>query len=153
MQDDREELRGVDMLELPSNATDRDILVNIHARIKEMHPIITTEVPRMQLLLERITTAQDNMSAAATRMAETNERAELRFSKLEDRLQSANDKASGKGQIPLISHYLILGSMVLIAILVVLYVNKQTIDATLTSIKVGQEKTEKVIKQELNEHR
>lgn len=150
-QEELEECIGADMFELSSNASDRDILINIHTKVKEMYPVVIKDVPRLQMLLERIATAQDTMSAAAARMANTHELAEQRYSKLEDRLQNVNDKAAGKGQIPLTSHYLILGSMVLLAVLVVLYVNQQTIDATLTSIKVGQEKTEKVIKRELEQ--
>lgn len=131
--------------------TDRAILLGIRKKVEDMHPVITVELSRMQVILERITAAQNTMSSAADRMAATHEHAEKRFSKLEDRLQVANDKASGKGQIPLVSHYLILGSMVGIAVLVVLYVNQQTIDATLTSISVGQEKTERIIKNELEQ--
>lgn len=130
--------------------TDRAILLGIRKKVEDMHPIITMELPRMQVILERITTAQNTMSSAADRMATTHEHAEKRFSKLEDRLQIANDKASGKGQIPLVSHYLILGSMVGIAVLVVLYVNQQTIDATLTSISIGQEQAQKNIMSEIH---
>jgi hypothetical protein len=130
--------------------TDRAILLGIRKKVEDMHPIITVELPRMQVILERITTAQNTMSSAADRMAATHEHAEKRFSKLEDRLQIANDKASGKGQIPLVSHYLILGSMVGIAVLVVLYVNQQTIDATLTSISIGQEQVQKNIMSEIH---
>lgn len=111
-------------------------IYDIHALLKNIHPVVMTELPQMKILLSTIANAQTAMATAANSMAATAEKAEQRYMRLEDRLQNANDKASGKGQIPIISHYLVLGGTVLITVLVVLYVHKQTIDASLTSIRV-----------------
>lgn len=140
---------GAGAIKMEPTKDREELLVSIHKKVNEMHPVLMVELPRMQVLIERIAIAQNNMSDAAIRMSITHEHAEKRFSKLEDRLQEANDKASGKGQIPLLSHYLVVGSMILVVVLVVLYVNKQTMDATLTSISVGNAKTQHLIEEEL----
>lgn len=111
-------------------------IYDMHELLREVQPLLQVEIPQMKMLLSTIASAQTTMASAAVSMADTNQKAEDRFSRMEDRLQSANDRASGKGQIPLMSHLIILGSSVFITILVVLYVHRQTVDATLTSIKV-----------------
>lgn len=113
-----------------------DRVYSIHEILQKIYPVVETEIPQMKILLTSITSAQNAMAAAASSMAATAEKAELRYTRMEDKLQNANDRAAGKGQIPILSHYLILGGTVLITVLVVLYVHKQTIDASLTSIKV-----------------
>lgn len=114
-------------------------LYDMHQLLSDIHPIVRAEIPQMKILLSTISNALDTISNAAKSMAETNQKSEERFSRMEDRLQSANDRAAGRAQIPLTSHLLILGSTVFITILVVLYVHRQTVDATLTSIKVQHE--------------
>lgn len=126
---------------------------NMDEKLSALYPILMVEIPKMQMLLSTIANAQSSMALAAASMANTNEKAELRFEKMEGRLQAANDKAAGKGQIPIISHYLILGSSVLIAVLVILYVNRQTLNATLTSIKIDNEKTHELIKEDIQERK
>lgn len=113
-----------------------DRIYSIHELLQKIDPVIKTEIPQMKILLTSTASAVNAVAAAATSIAATAEKAELRYQKMEDRLQAVNDKAAGKGQIPILSHYLILGGTVLITVLVVLYVHKQTIDASLTSIKV-----------------
>lgn len=113
-----------------------DRIRTMHEMFEEVYPSIQ-EIPRMNVLLSTIAAAQTSMSMAASSMAETNKKAEDRYARLEDKLQDANDRASGKFQIPIISHYLILGGTVLITVLVVLYVHNQSLDASLTSVKVG----------------
>lgn len=129
-----------------------DRIHSMDVKLSELYPVLMAEIPKMQMLLSTITTAQNSMAMAAASMASTNEKAERRYEKMEERLQEANDKASGKGQIPIMSHYITLGGTVLIAILVILYVNKQTLDATLTSVKISGQETQKAIKEELQRH-
>lgn len=119
-----------------------NLIYAMDQRLDAMHPLLTTEIPQMKAVLNTVAEAQKTMAYAASSMAATNEKAEQRYARLEDRLQDCNERASGKGQIPIMSHYIVLGGTVLISVLIVLYVNRQTMDATLTSIKVGQEKIE-----------
>lgn len=128
-----------------------DKVYDIHEWLSEIKPIVLTEIPQMHVLLSSITASQQTMAAAAASMASTNEKAEERYARLEDRLQSANDRASGRAQIPLVSHYLILGGTILCAILVVLYFTKQTIDASLTTLKVGQDKNLQLMEQKIEQ--
>lgn len=88
------------------------------------------------ITMERLMTAQDRMCLAVEQLSKISESAEERYRRMEDKLQEANDKAAGKAQIPLTSHFIILVSAVLIIFLGVLYVTKQTIKATVTSIEV-----------------
>lgn len=113
-----------------------DRIYNMDEVLRTIEPLLKTEIPQMKILLSSTASAVQAVAAAATSIAATAEKAELRYQKMEDKLQHVNDKAAGKGQIPILSHYLILGGTVLITVLVVLYVHKQTIDASLTSIKV-----------------
>lgn len=126
-----------------------DRIHSIDEKFEKLFPLLLSDIPQMKLLLSTVASAQTAMATAASSMAETNRKAELRYEKLEDRLQNANDRASGKGQIPIVSHYLILGGTVLISVLIVLWVNKQTLDATLSSIKIGQDKTQKLLEKEV----
>jgi hypothetical protein len=91
-------------------------------------------------LLSTMASAQSIMSSAATSMASTQAKAEARYEKLEDRLQEANDKAAGRGQIPIITHLIIMVTTVLITILFVLSFTNQTLEGTTSSVKVGQGK-------------
>lgn len=112
-----------------------ELSTEILDKINDMHSIVGTS----HHLLNSIAAAQSTMAAAANSMANTNSVAEQRYAKLEDRLQEANDRASGKSQIPIISHLLILGTTVLVTLVLVLYATNRTIDATFTSLKVKQE--------------
>lgn len=114
-----------------------DRIYDMHEMLREAQPILNTEIPQMKILLSTISNALTTMSSAAASMADTNQKAEDRFSRMEDRLQSANDRASGKNQIPLISHYIALAGSLFITVLILLYVHNQSLDATLTSIKVN----------------
>ncbi len=109
----------------------------IDKKVTAMYPVIMTEIPKMNVMMQTAVNAQHQMAAAADRMASTHEKAEVRFGILETRLQEANDKAAGKNQMPIWSHYLVLGGTILMTVLIILYVTQQTIDATLTSIKIN----------------
>lgn len=109
-------------------------------KINDMH----TLVDNSHRFLSNIVSAQNSMAESAHKMAVVNEHADIRYAKLEDRLQEAYDKASGKSQIPIISHLLILGTTVLVTLVLVLYVTQTTLDATLTSVKVKQGAQDKV---------
>jgi hypothetical protein len=111
-------------------------IYDIHVLMRQFEPAVQ-EIPKINLLLQNIANAQSTMALAAASMAKSIEKGEERYQKLEDRLQEVNDRASGKGQIPLLSHYATLISAVMVTILVVLYVHKQQLDASLTSVKVS----------------
>lgn len=128
-----------------------EIIYTIHELLKEMRPTILSEVPKMVQLMSTVAAAQTAMSAAATTMAATHEKAEKRFEKLENKLQDCNNKVAGDGRMPITSHYMVLGGTVLITILTVLYVNKQSLDATLTSLKIGQKEVQKEIINRIDE--
>jgi len=115
-----------------------DRIYNMHEILQAIEPVITVGIPQMTTLLSSVVTAQSTIAVAAESMAATSRKAENRYEKLEGRLQSANDRAAGRGQIPLLSHYIVLVGTVLTALLIVLYVNKQTIEASLTSVKIQQ---------------
>jgi len=119
---------------------DEDLEKTVHRidkKVTAMYPVIMQEIPKMNVMIQTAVNAQHQMAAAADRMATTHEKAEIRFGILENRLQEANDRASGKNQMPIWSHYLVLGGTILITVLIILYVTQQTIDATLTSIKIN----------------
>lgn len=78
----------------------------------------------------------EKMCSAIEELARTHAKAEERFRQLESRLYDCHDKALGKGQIPIVSHFIILGSVVLVSVLGVLYVTEHSIKATLTSIDI-----------------
>jgi hypothetical protein len=115
-------------------------LRRIDRKVADMYPVVMTEIPKMNVMIQTAVNAQALMSAAADRMATTHAEAEVRFGKLEERLQEANDKAAGKNMMPIMSHYLVLGGTILILTLLVLYATQQTIEATLTSIEVRKER-------------
>lgn len=131
-----EEVELLEETELASDVI--GIIYRIDKKVNAMYPVVMTEVPKMQVIMKTVADAQTLIAASADRMATTNEKAESRYSRLEDRLEAAHEKAAGKGQMPIVSHYLILGGTILISVLIVLYVNQQTINATLTSIEVKQ---------------
>ena len=111
-------------------------IYDIHTLLKRLEPVVQ-EIPKISLLMQTVSTAQTTMAAAAVSMASTLERAEKRYEKLEQRLEDVTDKAMGKGQVPLLSHYMTLVSAVMVTVLVVLYAQRQQLDASLTSIKVN----------------
>lgn len=124
----------------------------VHAmdeKLSMLHPMLMAEIPKMQLLLSTMATSMNVMSAAALSMATTNDKAEARYERMDLRLQEVNDRASGKGMMPITSHYMTMFGTVLIAVLVILYVNKQTLDASLTSIKISGEKIQQTVKEEV----
>ncbi len=125
-----------------SKSSPHSLIKDIHQKVQEMHPIITLDLPRMQVLLERVSNAQTVMSDAATRMSLTHEHAERRFSKTEERMHEVYEKLGGKGQMPITSHYLVVGSLILVAVLVTLYFSQHTIKANLDSISIEKIKKE-----------
>lgn len=127
-------LEGEDMVGECKSCED---IVEIKKMLDDIHPVILESVPQMYTLMTSVATAQHAMASAATSMATTNAKAEARYEKLEERLQEANERAAGKGQVPLMSHYLTVAVVSLIAILTVLYGNRQALEATPTSVKIN----------------
>lgn len=105
-------------------------------KVQELHTL-------MQETTDGLDHSMDKMCQAIETLARTHTAAEKRYADLEDRLYNCHDQVIGKGQIPLVSHYIILCSMVGLALLVVLYVNQQSIEATLTSVTVSHKKDSK----------
>lgn len=89
-------------------------------------------------MLKQIADAQTSMAESAKIIAKSTDNIEKRYTRLEDRLQEAYDKASGKDQMPIKSHYMILGGTIFVSILIVIAATQYTLDATLTSVKVSK---------------
>lgn len=111
--------------------------------LQRIEPVIL-EIPKMSTLMSTVTTAMQTMSASSASMALSNAQAEERFKRSEEReilrqreLKEANDRASGRHQIPMISHIITVVIIGFIAMAMTLYANQQMIDATLSSIKMG----------------
>lgn len=101
---------------------------------------MASTIDSSHLLISSISESQKSMASSAKSMALTNATADVRYAKLQDMLQEVNDRAAGKNQIPITSHLLILATTVLITLLMVTYVTKQTVEGTLSSLKVDQGK-------------
>lgn len=133
---------GEDKEELYMSPETIGLIQDLHHTFKtEIEPFVKL-IPGMNMLLTSIATAQQTMAAAATNMALTNDKAEKRYARISDR-------ADGKGMMTITSHYLVVGGLVLIMVLLVLWVTRQNIDANLTSLRVTQEQTKQIIKEEV----
>lgn len=87
-----------------------------------------------------IADSQKSMAISAGIMANTNAKAEARYEKLEVMLQDANQRASGKNQMPISSHLIIVATILLSMLLVISYTTKQTVEGTINSLKITQGK-------------
>lgn len=97
-------------------------------------------IPEIKVLLHNVAAAQTVMANSAQSMAETFRRSEDRQEKLEIRYSEATQLIAGRGQIPLKSHYAILGTVLLAALIWVTYETKTEINASLTQLSIGQQK-------------
>jgi hypothetical protein len=91
----------------------------------------------MHTMVAGISEAQKSMAVSAGIMATTNAKAETRYEKLENMLEGANERASGKGQMPISSHLIIVATILLSMLLVISYTTKQTVEGTINSLKIG----------------
>ena len=108
---------------------------------KEIYDTLTSIHEHVQAqgdMLKQIADAQTSMAESAKSIANSHNNIEKRYTKLEDRLQEAYDKASGKDQMPIKSHYMILGGTIFVSILIVIAATQYTLDATLTSVKIDR---------------
>lgn len=114
-------------------------------------------LPEIKLLLHNVASAQSLMAASAQSMAETfkksEERAELQDKRYEALVKTTVDSAATDNKVPLKTHFwtvaaALIPSVVIgvSALLYVLYDTKQEIKATMTSIAVGQAKTQELLK-------
>lgn len=127
-------------------------LIDIHERVQIIEKALHV-IPELRRVMDTMSTAQSLMAKSAESMAATFSRFELRAEKQDERYEELVQKASGKDQIPLRSHYWTVAAcliptliMGIGAVLGVLYFTKQDIKASLTEIQVNQKKNlEKIL--------
>lgn len=101
-------------------------------------------IPELRTMITAVTVAQATMAKSAESMADTFSKTESRYTRMEERHEELVRLATGKEQMPLRSHYLTIGAMLLPTLVMsigvimsILYVTQYDIDVSLSSLKAN----------------